>query len=300
MRTAYSGVRFSVVMAAAAVTLGLVVGCLGALSPGSALSASTVSSVVSTGGNTVRTSVAKVGGKSYLMARVTNGSGAAQRFAVRQRVCRTGSGKGSGKESCRTAEIAVTVPAGQTAWKGRYLGPGAYGKEGAPAVVVTAPRPAKPTSAPTVTATVTARPVTTPTVTVTAVARVTATATVTAVVTATATVTATVTAPPPVPGDPSTVTPAPTLTITPSPTVPPVDTLCGAPANPHGFTFCDTGRKVYAPAPGACEVFACIRTFPNGRGYLVLCGDGWVSLSGGLPGTCSSHKGWSRDIYQRV
>ncbi|GHE36491.1 hypothetical protein GCM10017673_43880 [Streptosporangium violaceochromogenes] len=86
----------------------------------------------------------------------------------------------------------------------------------------------------------------------------------------------------------------------PAPAVPPVDTLCGAPANPYGFTFRDTGRRGYAPATGACEVFACIRNFPNGLGHLVLCGDGWVSLSGGRPGTCSSHKGWSRDVFQSV
>lgn len=218
------------------------------------------------GRTTVRTSLLKVGGKSYLSARVTSAYGTARRFTVKQRVCAA--------STCRTVPVALTVGAGMTGWQERYLGTGSYRRSGAPSVSATTP-PAVP-AAP--------APVPAPTVTVTV--RETVSETVTVVVTATPTVTVTVPAPvtAPVPGT----TPAPGAE----------DTLCGAPANAYGFTFCATGARVYAPATEACLVFDCIDNFSEGKGYLVMCKDGKVSMSGGLPGVCSYHNGWSRDIYR--
>ncbi|MER7134518.1 hypothetical protein [Streptosporangium saharense] len=218
--------------------------------------ASVRTATVAAGRTTVRTSLLKVGGKSYLSARVTSAYGTAKRFTVKQRVCAA--------STCRTVPVALTVGAGMTGWQERYLGTGSYRRSGAPSVSATTP-PAVP-AAP--------APVPAPTVTVTV--RETVRETVTVVVTATPTVTVTV--PAPVPGA--------------------EDTLCGAPANAYGFTFCATGARVSAPATEACLVFDCIDNFSEGRGYLVMCKDGKVSMSGGLPGVCSYHNGELREIYR--
>ncbi|MFF4413297.1 hypothetical protein ACFYY8_12265 [Streptosporangium sp. NPDC001559] len=213
---------------------------------------------VATGTKTVKTSILKVGGKSYLSARVTSTYGVARRFAVKQRVCAA--------RVCRTVDVALTVGAGMTGWQERYLGTGSYRRSGAPRVAVTAP-PAVP-AAP--------LPVATPTVTVTVRETVRETVTLAPVAEATPTVTVTVTAPPPGTGD----------------------TLCGAPVNTYGFTYCTSGARVTTPVAEACQVFDCIDNFSEGRGYLVMCQDERVSMSGGLPGVCSHHEGWLRDIYR--
>lgn len=224
--------------------------------------ASVWTATVAPGKATVKTSLLKVGGKSYLSARVTSAYGTARRFTVKQRVCAA--------STCRTVPVALTVGAGMTGWQERYLGTGSYRRSGAPSVSATTP-PAVP-AAP--------APVPAPTVTVTV--RETVRETVTVVVTATPTVTVTVPAPvtAPVPGA--------------------EDTLCGAPANAYGFTFCATGARVYAPATEACLVFSCIDNFSEGRGYLVMCVDGKVSMSGGLQGACSYHNGELREIHRFV
>ncbi|MFD0883669.1 hypothetical protein ACFQ08_03735 [Streptosporangium algeriense] len=214
---------------------------------------------------TVKTSVLKVGGKSYLSARVTSAYGAAKRFTVKQRVCAA--------RTCRTATVALTVGAGMTGWQERYLGTGSYRRSGAPRVSVTAP-PAVPAAA----------PVATPTVTVTVKETVRETVTVDPVVAAAPTVTVTVTA-------------TPTVTVT-APAPGTEDTLCGAPANTYGFTYCTTGARVDTPVEEACLVFSCIDYFSEGEGYLVMCADGKVSMSGGINGVCSYHGGWLRDIYR--
>ncbi|MFC3983121.1 hypothetical protein [Streptosporangium jomthongense] len=213
--------------------------------------------VAAAGTKTVKTSILKVGGKSYLSARVTSTYGVARRFTVKQRVCAA--------RTCRTVDVALTVGAGMTGWQERYLGTGSYRRSGAPHVTATAP-PAVP-AAP--------LPVATPTVTVTVRETVRETVTLAPVVAATPTVTVTVTAPPP--GT--------------------VDT-CGAPANAYGFTYCASGARVTTPVTEACVVFDCIDNFSEGRGYLVMCQDGKVSMSGGLDGVCSYHDGWLRDIYR--
>ncbi|WP_440100443.1 hypothetical protein [Streptosporangium sp. H16] len=249
----------------------------------------------------VKTSVTRVGGKSYLRVQVTNGYGTAKRFSVKQRVCV--------EKKCRTVTTGLSVSAGRTAWHETYLGTGTYKKSGSSSVSVTTPS-ARTTPAPRVTVTV--RPTTpavtttitvtetvTTTVTTTATATVTATATATVTATATATVTATpmptlTRVPPSVPPSP----PPPPLS--PPPSVTPTGPLCGAPPNAYGFTFCPAGTKVYPPADGACQVFTCIENFPNGRGYLVMCVDGKVSMSGGLQGVCSSHGGWLWDVNRNA
>ncbi|MEV4094704.1 hypothetical protein [Streptosporangium saharense] len=220
--------------------------------------ASVRTATASPGRTTVRTSLLKVGGKSYLSARVTSAYGTAKRFTVKQRVC--------APSTCRTVTLALTVGAGMTGWQERYLGTGSYRRSGAPTVSATTPPtvPAAPA------------PVPAPTVTVTV--RETVRETVTVVVTATPTVTVTVPAPAPEPGA--------------------GDTLCGAPANAYGFTFCATGARVTAPLTETCLVFSCIDNFSEGRGYLVMCKDGKVSMSGGLSGVCSYHDGWLKDVYR--
>lgn len=244
---------------AAAVTLISVIGALSALTPQVALSAS-VSSAVSASKHAVTTSTTKVGGKSYLRVQVTSKYSTTKRFSVKQRVCV--------KSACRTVTSALSIKAGRTAWQGIYLGTGTYKKSGVPSVSVTTPKPAPSASAPRPTATATIK--VTETVTVTTVATVTVTATPTA-------------------------TPTVTVTVTQAPGS---EALCGAPANSYGFTFCGTGDGVPAPADNACDVFDCIDYFPNGTGYLVMCKDGKVSLSGGISGACSDHSGVLRTIYR--
>jgi hypothetical protein len=92
--------------------------------------------------------------------------------------------------------------------------------------------------------------------------------------------------------------PGPTLTTTPGPT--PGSTagaLCGAPANPYSYTFCG-GSLEYDPDPQVCEYFTCIWDFSSGRGYLVECEDGMVSLWGGMRGVCGEHGGVRQPVYR--
>jgi hypothetical protein len=73
------------------------------------------------------------------------------------------------------------------------------------------------------------------------------------------------------------------------------DMACGAPDNPWGFDFypCAT-RLIYVSEtpPDFCDYFACIASFwQQTRGYVVECGDGMFSHSGGRRGVCSYHDG---------
>ncbi|RIV36019.1 hypothetical protein [Micromonospora radicis] len=101
---------------------------------------------------------------------------------------------------------------------------------------------------------------------------------------------------------PTTARPAPTTTppkpkpTTKSPAPKKVD-LCGAPQNPFGYNFCG-GSYIYAPAAGVCQYFSCIGNFSNGKGYMIQCNDGMVSMSGGRPGSCSHHGGNRRPVYK--
>lgn len=91
------------------------------------------------------------------------------------------------------------------------------------------------------------------------------------------------------------------------PPPPPAGDLCGAPQNPYGLNYCGTGAtivKAQVPAD-ICDIFTCIGTAPShdsfwaGQGYLELCNDGDISLSGGRSGACSSHGGESHPVWKR-
>ncbi|MEU4470247.1 hypothetical protein [Micromonospora sp. NPDC023888] len=73
------------------------------------------------------------------------------------------------------------------------------------------------------------------------------------------------------------------------------DTLCGAPENPLGYGFCG-GTRIRRPAAEVCDWFDCVPQFWAGRGYLVQCRDGSVSLAGGRANVCGEHRGVRRTI----
>ncbi|SCL28559.1 hypothetical protein GA0070616_3716 [Micromonospora nigra] len=73
------------------------------------------------------------------------------------------------------------------------------------------------------------------------------------------------------------------------------DQLCGAPANPMGYGFCG-GDRIRRPAAEVCDWFDCVPQFWAGRGYLVQCRDGSVSLAGGSPRACAAHDGVRRAV----
>jgi len=76
----------------------------------------------------------------------------------------------------------------------------------------------------------------------------------------------------------------------------PAQNLCGAPANPWGYTYCG-GTFISAPPANFCSYFNCIATFANGRGYVIECQDLTLSKSGGISGSCSGHGGNLRALY---
>ncbi|MEU4772435.1 hypothetical protein [Micromonospora sp. NPDC023644] len=73
--------------------------------------------------------------------------------------------------------------------------------------------------------------------------------------------------------------------------------LCGAPVNPMGYDFCG-GDRVRRPAVEICDWFDCTPEFWAGRGYLVQCGDGSVSLTGGRRDACAAHDGVRRTVWR--
>ncbi|MGC4850008.1 hypothetical protein ACLQ3F_22460 [Micromonospora sp. DT15] len=70
---------------------------------------------------------------------------------------------------------------------------------------------------------------------------------------------------------------------------------CGAPENPLGYDFCG-GTRIRKPAVEVCDWFDCVPQFWAGRGYLVQCRDGSVSLAGGRSTACAGHQGVRRTI----
>ncbi|MEU5943546.1 hypothetical protein ABZ807_31280 [Micromonospora sp. NPDC047548] len=72
--------------------------------------------------------------------------------------------------------------------------------------------------------------------------------------------------------------------------------LCGAPENPYGYNYCG-GSYIHDPAADVCDWFDCVDTFWNGRGYLVQCEDGLVSMTGVPRGPCADHGGTRRPGY---
>ncbi|GII77436.1 hypothetical protein Sru01_24180 [Sphaerisporangium rufum] len=309
---------------------------LWAMSPGAGPAAGVTPVAASAKKYTVTTSAIRASGRSYLRVQVTNRYGTTKRFTVKQRVCVS---KKSCRTITATMTVAGQRTSWQNKHLGKAVhyksgkhtvsvaAPSTPSPTPAPTVTVT--RTAVPTAHPTATVTATRTATATATVTETATATATATVTETATATATATVTATVTetatamvtATPavtvtetvtatPTPGttetpDPSdgptpTPTPTPDPSITEPGTTPTPDAFCGAPVNPAGYTFCDTGRLQTAPDRAACAVFTCIPSYDTGRGYLVMCKDEQVSMSGGRSGVCSSHGGYLRTVFLRA
>ena len=76
---------------------------------------------------------------------------------------------------------------------------------------------------------------------------------------------------------------------------PPVVVQNASPANPWGYNFCG-GNLITAPQSGFCSYFNCIASFSTGVGYVVQCGDGNFSKSGGRAGVCSKHGGFARNL----
>ncbi|MGW5557255.1 hypothetical protein ACWER9_08545 [Micromonospora sp. NPDC003944] len=70
---------------------------------------------------------------------------------------------------------------------------------------------------------------------------------------------------------------------------------CGAPENPLGYDFCG-GTRIRKPAAEVCDWFDCVPEFWAGRGYLVQCRDGSVSLTGGRSRACAEHEGVRRTV----
>jgi len=78
----------------------------------------------------------------------------------------------------------------------------------------------------------------------------------------------------------------------------PSSALCGAPANPYNYTYCGKGSLITSPPSDICTYFRCIANFSNGTGYMIVCNDGMVSMSGGLSGACSGiHDGVKQPVY---
>ncbi len=74
------------------------------------------------------------------------------------------------------------------------------------------------------------------------------------------------------------------------------ESRCGAPANPYGYDFCG-GQRIRVPARGVCDWFDCVPGFWAGRGWLVQCRDGTVSLTGGQRDSCAGHQGFRRTLW---
>ncbi|WP_433390396.1 hypothetical protein [Micromonospora sp. KLBMP9576] len=72
--------------------------------------------------------------------------------------------------------------------------------------------------------------------------------------------------------------------------------LCGAPANPLGYDFCG-GERIRRPVAEVCDWFDCAPGFWAGRGHLVQCRDGSVSLTGGRRDACAAHDGVRRTVW---
>ncbi|MFG2058616.1 hypothetical protein ACGFI9_31785 [Micromonospora sp. NPDC048930] len=71
---------------------------------------------------------------------------------------------------------------------------------------------------------------------------------------------------------------------------------CGAPVNPYGYDFCG-GSRIRRPAKGVCDWFDCVPGFWSGRGWLVQCRDGTVSLTGGQRDACADNEGFRRTVW---
>jgi hypothetical protein len=64
-----------------------------------------------------------------------------------------------------------------------------------------------------------------------------------------------------------------------------------------GYNYCGRGTLIDAPDPRTCDYFFCAPGFNNGKGFLVQCRDGLLSLTGGRGGACSTHRGVLRPLF---
>ncbi|MER7166172.1 hypothetical protein ABT336_08895 [Micromonospora sp. NPDC000207] len=76
----------------------------------------------------------------------------------------------------------------------------------------------------------------------------------------------------------------------------PRDRFCGAPRNPFGYDYCGQGERIEEPDELLCSWFTCGQDFWEGKGYLVQCRDGAVTLDGGRPDACAHHQGVRRTV----
>jgi hypothetical protein len=75
--------------------------------------------------------------------------------------------------------------------------------------------------------------------------------------------------------------------------------VCGAPLNPWCFSVNVGGSIIYRAPADLCLYINCITTFWSSTdGYVIQCGDGAFSHSGGVSGSCSSHGGNRRPLYR--
>lgn len=95
-------------------------------------------------------------------------------------------------------------------------------------------------------------------------------------------------------------TPKPQPTQTPPKPTPTKPACQAVNNNPWCYNF-SPGTLIYYPPNGFCNYFNCIASFYGsddpGDGYIVECGDGTYSQSGGERGACSSHNGVQQPLY---
>jgi hypothetical protein len=75
--------------------------------------------------------------------------------------------------------------------------------------------------------------------------------------------------------------------------------VCGSPRNPWCFSVTSGGSLIYSPPFNFCSWLDCISSFwSSTNGYVIQCGDGEFSHSGGVQGSCSSNGGNWRPLYR--
>jgi hypothetical protein len=92
--------------------------------------------------------------------------------------------------------------------------------------------------------------------------------------------------------------PTPKLTPRPTPKATPRPKPVSPYGNPWGYNF-SPGSVIKSPPGDFCSYFPCIASFwDSTNGYVVQCGDGDFSHSGGRSGVCSHHGGYSRTLFR--
>jgi hypothetical protein len=78
-----------------------------------------------------------------------------------------------------------------------------------------------------------------------------------------------------------------------------VSTQKGVNGNPWGYNFVVASNHfIRNPPKNFCgSYFHCIKSFWQGKGYVMQCHDGLYSKSGGIRGSCSYHKGNWHILY---